>query len=475
MIANSHPLFVPCPAHVHVPDNTPKSIFRPIPECINTALLDPSAVDDLVALGNGTLPSYPTFMISRGRSMHAELRAEVRDRFGGISGTKMKGLRGVRNLQNGSYEVVAPEPLSRYGTGFQPHLVVDRDLNFRVEMASEKGLFSLTEKGAVNEYKLGEALSKANIGLRGLLAGAYWMDEKQRVVDFKGQPTGAVFLESPPDLKELLSYLEFYLIQSRPNGPYHILLPENGYAPVPCADPREPIIRFMRTSVQIGVIKRASAEEAHVGRHASHLNNLRINPYDESSLRMTDIDSCINYEELQPYMWGPQLLRDLASDILRNLSSFSFYAFSECYLEGVDNGSMNGFFPYLKGFFGGDVAADNIERVAQELHEQYFDHAGEHLDMIITMSSERNAAALTHQSSHVRKLLGGWMMLHAPLVGPILEGCYQLLHESWLKEGGFTLPTIDDQTRKVRFGEAANNLHAAYESERRRQRKKGLI
>ena len=53
-----------------------------------------------------------------------------------------------------------------------------------------------------------------------------------------------------------------------------------------------------------------------VGRHSMTMDNFMANAT-YSKIYLTDTDSCILYKNLKEELWGPQLLRDSASDIFK--------------------------------------------------------------------------------------------------------------------------------------------------------------
>lgn len=379
----------------------------------------------------------------------------------------MKGGGGLTFKPFHGFERCPPQPSERFGTIDQPHLAIDETLTLSVVRSSPKALFSLRADQAAREYDCHQSLAAHSLSLRPLLAGELRTPQGTAVQDFTGASTGVVFLESSPRIKEMFSLMHFCVLDGMEKSTTLSFPVLTSAAHLRGAALDQCIENFQELSVRIGWLKRAALEHAGIGRHAGHLNNIL---YDNRTdrLYMTDLDTCLLIDrDLRTEQRGPQLLRDLASDLVRNLSSLSYYSYSGRFLWLLENQKVNPFLPYLHGFFRDDLEETAINTHGRALLNAYHDFISPRREQLRAIAGQRTKAAGSGNFVHYRALLGEWITEHTLMLAPVLEECYQMLGKSSLRERRFTLPAVVEPERKARFSAGAAALHQAYATPRR--------
>ena len=287
------------------------------------------------------------------------------------------------------------------------------------------------------------------------MVGAHLDKHGAAVKDFIGRPTGAVFLESQPEAKELLRFMHFCVLDGMASGSSASFPVVGQREHLQGASFDECVENFLSFSRRIGAIKRIAVEHAGVGRHSGTLSNfLYISHRDR--LLITDTDSCLQIDrDLREELRGPQLLRDLASDTFKNMCSLTFYGFSGRFLHGVEAKKINPLSPILEGFFQGDVPKRSIKECTSKLLGAYTDFVECHHEQLKDLAWARVTSRYT---AH----LNDWLRIHTSLLAPILEGSYELIKKSRLADNKYIVPDMDLPTRRTKFETGARAFLAAY-------------
>ncbi|MFN8392909.1 MAG: hypothetical protein U0136_21630 [Bdellovibrionota bacterium] len=389
-------------------------------------------VEALRDLAEGRL-LFPCVEPRSGRTLYAELSD-----FWPVEGLKMKGAAGLV-YHEGRFYCEAPRPHEAYGVDRELHLAVGTNLDVQIASSKRKAVNSLRRDSANCEFDCQMALAQLGIGFPGLLAGEFikpLTGEPER--DFDGSPTGAVFVASDPGFVPLGNYAAFRFYQLEPG--VAVRKPTRG----PCREftSGDEMIRYALGFIRrIGELKARCELEAGVGRHACHLGNLL---YNESSDRLliTDTDSCVLIRELPLPARGPQVLRDLVSDLFRTIKDFMLYTWSDPTLDGMRSGDYLPVHSYLDGYFAERAKPSTIRFHADRLHAELLDYVAlmsKHLWGLINqeISAQRRGRGMSELV-----VMSTWIYMFVPFYRRIFGECYALLKDSNILGRGYPLPHL---------------------------------
>jgi hypothetical protein len=360
-------------------------------------------------------PRYP----NNGRTMYGGFAPNSMWQFDGI---KLKGAGGIKR-EKGIWKVSPPQPMSPYGVTVQYHLAVDAQLNFSVVAGSPKAINCLSAGGAKQEYRCQSALAAHSLGFAPLLYGEHRNGGKA-VLDYNGTPIGAVATRFDLAYQPIVNFLEPMLLKVDDTVKLYALsdmrLFKEARTETDFAKVKIPYIR------RLGRLKRKSALVAGVARHVGHYGNFLFNPSTDRIL-MSDTDSCVLYSDLHQNMWGPQFVRDMASDLFRILSDFPRLLFTDEILLGLKNYRIKPIHAFLEGVFGGLINQEILDDVCNEVHGTLVNFITGRREWL----EEINRMLVSHfQNGGIgyaaRLSRNTWHFTFLPLLQDALKACYYL-------------------------------------------------
>ena len=364
-----------------------------------------------------------------GRTIYANCK---KDSWGNIPGVKMKGGAGIAN----NYYLPPINSVGYRARGID-HAIIDPDLNVNWKSGNRNTFNSLRATAARTEYRCQSALAKANIGFPPLLAGSFLDKSNRSKLDLFGFETGAVFSQFDQAFSPLAYYVHHF---SAPGIGWfkplkgHILDENRSFI--------DSILYYLTLIEQVAALKQKCFAVARVGRHACHYGNILYKDLGngEGELFVSDTDSCILFDDLKSEFWGPQLLRDIGSDLFRMVKDFM--------IRNPLNHTFNRMFDYeykpfeafLRGTFGGLLPEASISFHGRKLQAEY-------LEYIETMISSVELAfqdCIDHWTGQPgalseESLNANWSIVNLPFYSVIFSELYQMIRESSLGEIGFTL------------------------------------
>jgi len=406
---------------------------------------------------------FPAAVRAVGRSLYAHLQPESG---WPIAGVKMKGAGGLLEPGPLSPLVCCPPMPARPYRGSEPHFSLNEKLELGVTMGEPRALNSLGLAAAENEYECQQSLAKVDLGMRGLLFGRLVDAETGRQqTDCWGRETGAVFEEADPAFSLMGDFIKFCLADDGDSA--RVLHSEAKHLEQEPQTAARCITNYLEFMGRAGVVKRRAALEAAVGRHAGHYDNFLYNPA-RDKLFLADTDSCRLYERLEPRRRGPQLLRDLAGDLLRTIENLSYFAWSNEYLRGLEANAFRPFNSFLQGFFDGLARGSEVAEQADRLQSRYLLKVQlnkERMDWIA--AAVREAVSTGYYPVPEIQMKSNWYVTQIPFFNDCLETAYDLLMQSKLPAQGFALPRIPRETLGEQFKRGVNQylsaIHAPYQ------------
>jgi hypothetical protein len=201
-------------------------------------------------------------------------------------------------------------------------------------------------------------------------------------------------------------------------------------------------------------VKRKAFVAAGIARHAGHLDNFLFVPAHgakEEEILLSDTDTCVELEALDPALRGPQLLRDMSNDTVRMISDLSQAAFTTDYLTGLLTGSCNPFAPFLRAYVGSDSPVE-VRLAAQELCARYAQFLYDRSGRFSFLAGEHWKALTEGDGARIKQVIDNWTFDHVAFTPDCLVICYQLIAGSKaLKGQGFTLPSLSREQLEHRF------------------------
>ncbi len=386
-----------------------------------SSFVSPEHVDYLCNLISGAeLPKLAEIR-SPGRSIYLD---------GPFGAFKAKGLKGYIC----GHGVVDRQPNEKYVRLNEPHIKITPDWKIELVYSSPTAKFSLPLKAAIQEFDCLSRLSAVGAARKPLLATGIKLESGEIETDFRAAQTGVVFSEVGSSDLFLGRVLTFGVVGVDVfNGHINVVSNYPECRISEAADLKYHIQNYTSASKAIGNLRRLATDSG-VFRHVAHLGNFLVDPTTSGGLFLSDTDSCLILDkDISRSNVGSQLVRDLASDLTRQLSDLSFRAFSTNYIEllrSVD--SCNPIYKFLVGFFKSDVPRSELLAASQKLIAHYLDlvSAPNTVGKIRVIAQKKADAVLCGSAKSQHDLQLHWDRLHLPFKQYVMPIIFQLLKQS---------------------------------------------
>ncbi len=380
---------------------------------------------------------FPVQSPSTGRSLYAHTKDDAEFP---VRGVKMKGAGGLRREED-RWLCYPPKPRAHYGQATQFHVSLDQNLHLTTIAGRPKALNSLRADSAENEFDLQEKLASADVGFRGLLAGRFDTIEGGEERNLHGDATGAVMIEYDPDFELTGNFLKFCAIQGEQST--EVVHSEIGHIPEGERSLHPYVENYIAFAGGMARAKHQATIIAGVGRHAGHYDNFLYNPRLDKML-VTDVDSSLALESLDDAERGAQLLRDMGNDMVRMISTLSYFSYTDTFLRGLEDSTHKPFESFLCGYLGDSIQQDEIVREAAMLQGQYLAYVQAKKQRLDWISDSMRQAVITGNFPVPEQMMASnWSAAHIAFTAECLTSCYALLRKSNLMKRGFSLPKME--------------------------------
>ncbi len=388
----------------------------------------------------------PLVMANEGRTRYTSL-AEQPGKWP-TDAAKVKGAGGLR-LQGASWCDSAIKPEIEFIGGRQLHLAIDDQVQLSVIKTGEKTLNTLGLSRAHTEFSCQNSLAAADLGFPGLAYGSLLDRSGHSVRDRFGHKLGVAITAHERSVTPVGNFASFCLAENSA-GIEVVVLPTAalGHGPQGAA---ACVANYLGFAERTAYAKMSALRKAGLARHAGHLDNFLFLPR-RDVVYVSDTDSCQLFRNLPKGLWGPQLLRDIASDTFRSIESLSFAAFTSRFPNQLAQGEIRPFDPILRGYFRGLLTAEEIQPYAESLHQAYLTYVSERLDHFSWLA-EQKSDAFTSQSPaiSVEVLRNTWQVEHVSFITDCLRVLYYAVRQSSLAKEGFSLPDISEGLLHAKF------------------------
>ena len=447
--------FKPCPTAELKPTNG--RVFTPIER---HACVDHSLNRDLIELAELRISPIPNMDLNGiGRTIYSELAEKRSD----LSALKIKGVAGLVKNKNG-FKLVEPSP-DRILIDNQPHLAFDDKFNPRIVQGDSKFWHTHHANRAAREFECHKRLSDLGVAFKPLIAGVFRDDRGVVISDLFGKPTGAIIIQHDPDYYFQTQFNQFYVLEPGEDQEGLAIIKMGGRRFLGDIQSYLAVVGvYCEGTELVGSAKRIALEYGLMTRHVSHGDNVFLSS-DMSTVKLSDLDSCLLLDlDSDQNMWGPQVVRDLASNLVRDFSNFTWMAASELFLisSGFEMGP-NPITSYLSGFFKDDLSKDTIESCGKDIMQYYFEQVfSKKVDSLKRLTERKAEAFFTGNTKVLSELKTIWLTHNLRLLPKTLSVCYDLIAQSRLRDQGFKLSKIpkDELARKLLL--AGKMLYQAY-------------
>ncbi|MCO6432588.1 MAG: hypothetical protein J5J00_17180 [Deltaproteobacteria bacterium] len=344
---------------------------------------------------------------------------------------KAKGLAGYLP----EIGIVDREPQNLYRRLNEPHLKITSDWRAEIVYSPPSARFSMPAERACREFDCLERLARCGVAREPLLVATLYDKGGGPEHDFAGRLTGAVYSrggEADIFLGELLSFgvVGCDVINSG------VMVVRNN--PAPRTFEERELLNIVAESCEfmaaIGMLRRRAIDSG-VFRHVSHLGNFLVDKYN-GTLSLADTDSCLILErDLPQELVGQQLVRDLASDLTRQIAGLSYKLFSGRYLRMLDHQGpfrFNTFYNFLRGYFADDLSDSEVRSASRALTAKYaaFVKDPDVFQDLALLAQQKANSVLCGTSRVQHKLHLQWDFIHASFKGTAMGAVYDLLRKS---------------------------------------------
>ena len=358
--------------------------------------------------------------------------------------TKSKGIQALVELPTGDFKQVFPQADLAYNTVPQAHYRLDSRLRMETVFSGLKALNSLLHKGANNEFDFGCRLAKVDAGFEGLLAVKFGTELQPEIDCFdqgtKTRVTGGVISKHDPESDTVASFVQFtwHRVDSET---VLIKLPVSMH--VDCdADFEDLIVNFSSIYQKVAAANSRAIFDAGIGRHSSVATNFFINQFNQK-VYQTDLDTCINLSELPLEMRGPQVIRDVASALVKMTSLLGICALSpDLIIHLLSPSAGNIFYGPLSAYFAEYASDLEIRQSASRLQNRYVMYLNDRhkklpavKQQMIDANTQGKSDTYSYQESIFRFIM-------EPFLKDTILEIYTLLKDSRFESAGYPLPDI---------------------------------
>jgi len=298
--------------------------------------------------------------------------------------------------------------------------------------------------GSKNECKAQNLAAKHGVGFRPLAAGRLTDTEGGVVKDKFGTELGVAVIEFDPDFLRLSDVIGLIALQMGETETYihrPVIGPLSGREVT-----QEECIRYTISAFErVGALRRTFHSTLGLCRHAGHPGNFLFNPRTDQ-LFVTDLDSCVPIESLLPEARGPQILRDLTSDLFRCVQNLLYRFFTDEFIVGMSQGKYDPFTGYLRNYFGQQVDDSTIRNTGVSLligTLSFLDEYGDALRGVYPdISGPVTRAILNGTPMPGSPGWSSWYFNLIPLYMVFIEHLYLLLRQTELFNGEACLPAV---------------------------------